>query len=365
MDDVEDFLSHYGVKGMKWGVVRSDAQLSRSSGEKAASGSSIGGATKSLAKTEKREVKAKKQDAIAADLNKAKVRTEKQLAKATNPIGRRRLKSKIKDLDKDIETAEQNAAAAREGRMSPLQKKILIGTAVVGGLLVAYGTQRSIQSGQFTSMATKGKAYMNGDPTSFFKKNPKFADPTLSADDIVKNVMPGINPGYGSKWGTNMNCRRATFAYEMRRRGYDVQATRTSKGTGQTILGVINATKGKDEKLNIIGKLTKASEEYVGGVGRNQIDDPREAGIFAALSKQPERSRGELGVIWEGIMPGIPGGGHSVAYEVINGKAHIFDNQTGKEYKPGDSIFSQIQSAAFTRLDNVELNEDFLTKWVR
>lgn len=27
----EDFLSHYGVKGMKWGVTRSDAQLARAS----------------------------------------------------------------------------------------------------------------------------------------------------------------------------------------------------------------------------------------------------------------------------------------------------------------------------------------------
>lgn len=31
-DYVDDFLAHYGVKGMKWGVKRSDAQLARASG---------------------------------------------------------------------------------------------------------------------------------------------------------------------------------------------------------------------------------------------------------------------------------------------------------------------------------------------
>lgn len=32
-DKVEDFFAHYGVKGMKWGVRRSDAQLSKARGK--------------------------------------------------------------------------------------------------------------------------------------------------------------------------------------------------------------------------------------------------------------------------------------------------------------------------------------------
>ena len=35
-----------------------------------------------------------------------------------------------------------------------------------------------------------------------------------------------------------MNCRRCTFAYELSRRGYDVQATKTLIGTGQDANGM-------------------------------------------------------------------------------------------------------------------------------
>ena len=367
--DVDEFLAHYGRKGMKWGVVRSEKQLAQSPGAKSPpKAANEAPATKRAEnKTAKREEKAQKFDTTAAELKKTKAVTEKKLEKASNPISRHRAKSQIKDLEKEIETAEKDAAAKREGRLSTKQKKVLIGTAVVGGLLLVYGTQRSVQSGQFTSMATKGKAAWGGDAVGLFKRNPKFADKTLSADDIVKNVMPGINPGYGDKWGTNMNCRRATFAYEMRRRGYDVQATRTSNGMGQTVGGLFKATKpSKEEQTQgLLSMLQKKTDnDYGTGIGKTGIGGDEDS-IFGALSKQPERSRGELGVLWKGPMPGIPGGGHSVAYEIINGKAHIFDNQTGKEYKQGDTIFSQIESAAFTRLDNVELNESFLTKWVK
>ena len=367
--DVDEFLAHYGRKGMKWGVVRSEKELAREPGGKSKAKIAVEASVAKRAenKTAKREEKAQKFDVTAAELKKTKAVTEKKLEKASNPISRHRAKSQIKDLEKEIETAEKDAAAKREGRLSTKQKKILIGTAVVGGLLVAYGTQRSIQSGQFTSMATKGKAAWGGDAVSLFKKNSKFADKTLSADDIVKNVMPGINPGYGDKWGTNMNCRRATFAYEMRRRGYDVQATRTSNGQGQTVGGLFKATSpSKEEQTQgLLAMLRRdADVDYGTGIGKTGIGGDEDS-IFGALNKQPERSRGELGVLWKGPMPGIPGGGHSVAYEIINGKAHVFDNQTGKEYKPGDPVFSQIESAAFTRLDNVELNDSFLAKWVR
>jgi hypothetical protein len=33
MNDAEDYISHFGIRGMKWGVRRSDAQLSKTSGD--------------------------------------------------------------------------------------------------------------------------------------------------------------------------------------------------------------------------------------------------------------------------------------------------------------------------------------------
>ena len=56
--------------------------------------------------------------------------------------------------------------------------------------------------------------------------------------------------GKDGKFGTKLNCRRCTFAYELSRRGYDVKATRTMKGTGQTYLGVAKATKTKMSRMD-------------------------------------------------------------------------------------------------------------------
>jgi hypothetical protein len=62
------------------------------------------------------------------------------------------------------------------------------------------------------------------------------------------------------------------------------------------------------------------------------------------------------------------GGGHSVAWEIIGGKPHIFDTQSGEVFKDVASFskFSEnVVEAGFTRLDNLDLNDDFLQRWVQ
>lgn len=278
----EDFLAHYGVKGMKWGV-RKDG----------VSGQSGGGAPKILSK---------------------KVGGGEQ-----PPVGS------------------------------------LVAAASIITLYGAIGTKSLVEQGSFTSASTRGKAFMRGDPKGLYKKNEKLADPDYSADDILKHVIPGINPKYGA-WGTNMNCRRTTLAYEMRRRGLDVQATRTSTASGQTAAGLAKAT-GKKK-----GAFLVDHDE----LGTNALSSNRKE-IFDTLAKQPDGSRGEFAVSWKGPQPGTPGGGHSMAYEVIKGKPHIFDAQNGQEHKNSSSnlMFDNIEKAAFTRLDDAQLNEKRLARWVR
>lgn len=364
LNDVDAFLAHYGKKGMKWGVVNDNDSSSSSKGGEGSSKKSKKAVTPE--EQAKRETKAKSYEVKAAKYHKETANLEKQLAQTPKgTLKSNGLLNQIAESNRLAKIAEKDAAAAREGRMSTGQKQALIGAAVVGGILLAYGGKHMVQSGQFTSMATQGKAFMDGNSDGLFgkkKNNSKLSDPNYSADDIMRNVVPGVNPNYGA-WGTNMNCRRATFAYEMRRRGYDVQATRTSNASGQTVFGVMNAT--SRGKLSFSEKIDKAGKEYSNGLGRSVIHSNTPEVIFRTLSAQPERSRGEFAVSWKSAVPGIPGGGHSMAYEVINGKAHIFDTQTGKEYKDGDPVFKQVSDASFTRLDNAPMNEKFLSKWVR
>jgi hypothetical protein len=193
------------------------------------------------------------------------------------------------------------------------------------------------------------------------------------------NVVKHINPDYGAI-GTKMNCRRATFSYEMRRRGYDVQATRTTNANGQNVMGLLNATSpgkkiqgtgvfnvvsniAKDEGRSRKGQSTPVkdlSKNFAAG-GRNKIELPSGVkSIFDTLGKQPDGSRGEIGVMWE------MGGGHSMAYEIVKGKPVIFDAQSGKAFTNSEKFLDmpRVASAGFTRLDNIDLNHDYLMRWM-
>lgn len=78
----------------------------------------------------------------------------------------------------------------------------------------------------------------------------------------MRDVIRGVNPKYGQP-GSKMNCRRCTFTYEMRRRGYDVEATRSTKGIGQTGLGlaygVTPGKKGPTGTFPALNELMKPS----------------------------------------------------------------------------------------------------------
>lgn len=371
----DDYLEHYGVKGMKWGVRKSDKERS----------------AKRTAKKEARQEKTtnrylKKADASTKVADQFREQAEKS---RFSYFKKGHLKDAAK-YDKEAEFYRSEAELAKSGKMTKTQKRVVIGAAVVGTLVASKIAYDTYQSGEFNRIMTKVKNRNN--PMSDlnpFKTNDKFSNKSLDADGIMRDVVSGINPDYGSK-GTVMNCRRCTFAYELRRRGYDVSATKTANAHGQNVLGLLNATDPKRKQMGT-GKMaiasemiraategrTPAFEEYVAGGGGKtsifQMANPtkdsdkglRSRYIFDRLSNEPNGSRGELSLIWNSVVPGIPGGGHSVAYEVIKGKPHIFDTQTGKEYKRDDPIFDNAGQAGYTRLDNVNLNYDYLMRWVK
>jgi hypothetical protein len=64
----------------------------------------------------------------------------------------------------------------------------------------------------------------------------------------------------------------------------------------------------------------------------------------------------------------LGGGAHSMSYEIFNKKPVIIDNQTGRIFKSSKELMEQVPSireAGFTRLDNADLNMDYLLKWVK
>lgn len=365
-----DVLAHYGIKGMKWGVRRERD-------------SSTGRVSKEEARAAKRETRAQKYDARAANF-------QKQIDDIQSVTGRNRLSQSmanqnVKELTKYRDTALKDAALKREGKLSTGQKKVVVGAAIVGSLLVANATFKAADGGEFARLAQKGKSLVEGNGGKpQWKKNEMLASDRWDADALQVLVADKINPNYGA-FGTKNNCRRATFAYEMRRRGYDVKATKSTKATGQNATGLHNALSPGEKRVRpgLVGVTTKLLKDVVakdqdkptpftdltnltaGGLSKNPIrasDEPFHSAIFKSLSSQPNGARGELGMVWKS------GGGHSMAWEIVKGKPVIFDTQSGHRYDGPEALAkvgSAMKEAGFTRLDNVPLNEDFLMRWMR
>jgi hypothetical protein len=349
----EDFLAHYGIKGMRWGVINKEKQQKRRN-----------------SRAKKYEDEAKKYRQKVALLNAKKPRTS---------LGKRSLSKKLKDLNSSIEIADKAAKAKREGKLTDLQKKQLKVAGVVGGILLASAAYKGLQGGRGSALINKGRAFVNGGEA--FKKNPLLAREYLNPDEVFETVVKQINPEYG-ELGTKVNCRRATFAYEMRRRGLDVAATRTTNGRGQDVSGLYNAINPIDgdvapgssgiarriikEKIQeaIRGSKTPFTDMATDGtaMGKKTINFSGGQSIFDALGKQRPGSRGELGLLW------TSGGGHSVAWEIFGNRPVIFDTQTGKRYRTALELNELVQNASaasYTRLDNVNLNRDFLMRWLK
>lgn len=349
--DEEDYLAHHGVKGMKWGVRKEDKQT-------------------------RREAKAQK---FVTKANVAQDQIDSLISAHGGKLSVRN-RGKVRKLEAEKAQALKDAEAKRQGKLTDHQKKVAIGAAAVATIIAAGVTYNLAQKGEFRRLGAKGKELVTGKEFRF-KENLSLAEKGLSADQIHERVVKGINPDYGAL-GTKMNCRRCTFAYEMRRRGLDVQATRTSNASGGTPGGLLNAV-SPGEKLRPTGKLatiiqagkdtatkqanpdatTPVLDILKSGGGRNAIPGTHPLVILETLAREPDGSRGELGVVWHG------GGGHSLAYEIIKGAPVIFDTQNGRRYDEDNIVgitgLNGVASAAFTRLDNLPLNNDQLLRWVR
>ena len=199
---------------------------------------------------------------------------------------------------------------------------------------------------------------MNIDKTSGLKK--KWIETTKEQD------MAKVNPLYNSKFPDTMrNCMYCTTAYELRRRGYDVQAnTNTSDPEGfyaESIQKWFPDAKVKDiaDAKDILSAKGKLSNYAYGA----NIYNPVISRTVKTLKNQGDGARGILLVGWKEGW-----GGHALSYDVTGDKVNIIDSQSNKLYDRSLEILGLLngcQNTKYVRLDRVDFDPNNIKEAVR
>lgn len=367
--EVDDFLAHYGVKGMRWGVVKKEGPAPKLSAKRAEKAGNF-------------EARAAKADIRIAEIQKEIANLPPGAASMYKKYTLNEEKSSNKIRSTQL---KKDAKAVREGRLTSTQKKVLIGAIVVTALVGATVIYNGQQSGAIESLIQRGKQFGSGKPFEF-KKNLEMARKDLSPDEVLAKVAKGVNPGYKTPGG-QMNCRRASLTYELRRRGFDVTATTSELGYGQSESGLINALVRGDKNILRTNSLSSfvASDKGIGirqqvlgdnrknpgAIGSIALNAYEEAltakdghgktinRLYDTLKAQPNGARGEAVFNFKQF-------GHSISWENFDGKPIFFDTQKGQKIENISDFFAKWgypSSAELTRLDNLDLDLEFLSRW--
>ena len=170
----------------------------------------------------------------------------------------------------------------------------------------------------------------------------------LSSDDDVKLV----NPNSGMP-GSTQNCVYSAIAYDMRRRGYDVQARqcRNPQNLNSYITKVYSGT-----IYRYVPKTTSnigISKDVQNNAYKNTLKSIRLANDVH--KNKSNTSRGIIAVRWKGTQAG-----HCFNYEYDNGKITFYDPQVGDTGSLTDAYFSHVDpnGTCIYRTDTLKPNDN-------
>lgn len=135
----------------------------------------------------------------------------------------------------------------------------------------------------------------------------------------VEEDMAAVNPKVWSNTKDyDQNCAYCTLAYDMRRRGYDVTAISEKNPNYKSPNNDDIETWYEGGKLNT---FHISDEDRNSGNTSSRVQTKK---LFEELASNGEGSSGFLTMHWS------DGGGHAVAWQVINGEAYVIDTQVNK-----------------------------------
>lgn len=310
-----EYLQHYGILGMRWGIRR----FQDKSGRLTAAGK-----------------KRYDDDPSNGAPEKASTKTPKEVG---DSFIEKKLGIKLSDRQKTA---------------------IKIGAGVAAAALVAYGGYRLYNSDVGKPLRDQVDQFLNrfneGYDRETFKRTGKLtehAKQDLSTRDYDSKLrffkkareytpdedLKAINEGMFqmTKGGSN-NCGLCTTAYELRRRGYDVRANFAEQG----------------RSVKTLSEFFKNADIQDDAALANRTKSEWMAAIERRLLRQGDGARGNFGGQY------AMGGGHSIIYEVSKGKVIFRDGQTGETYRSvREAIGNFVPGKSnYFRMDNLEINND-------
>lgn len=168
----------------------------------------------------------------------------------------------------------------------------------------------------------------------YFKNVPKKTT-SMSAEEDMNEINENYN---ASVPATSQNCAYCSMAYDLRRRGYDVEAVE------------YKSVLTRSDVFSLYG--VNPSEVYS---KLKDYETPEE--IAYAMEQYGDGARGIISFRWSNRT------GHSVNWEVINGTAYLIDTQKGFMTPFVDEGWKYVGYSVdtrFIRTDNIEPSEDVL-----
>lgn len=216
-----------------------------------------------------------------------------------------------------------------------------------------------------TDIVDLGKSFVSNILKGFAGTEMKPYDKIDSMDELPKKIddytdeedQAVVNPDYNpDSYAYSMNCAYCTAAYELRQRGYDVEAAPVNQFTANTLEEIESWYKGAES----IGFETVDIDTYE----RTETTKGAEA-AFAEAEKKAAKAvekqlrecgdgaRGQFLLYWYG------GGGHSMVWEVKGNDVVVRDSQTN-EIVDMTEYFGYASSGHYIRTDNLELSDNIL-----